>query len=59
MSSIKRHERYQTFGGLTFAEADEELRRYWRFKTPAADWNLPKPTPGGWKRPLMACSKDD
>jgi len=35
MNSIRRHENYRTFGAYaSFAEADAELRDYWRSRTP-------------------------
>ena len=36
MNSNRRHEHYRTFGAYaSFAEADAELREYWRSRTPA------------------------
>lgn len=35
MNSIKRHEKYRTFGAYkSFADADLELRRYWHARSP-------------------------
>jgi hypothetical protein len=34
MNPAKRHENYRTFGKMSFAEADEELRRFWWSRTP-------------------------
>jgi hypothetical protein len=34
MDSTRKHEEYRKFGKLSFAEADEELRRYWWSRTP-------------------------
>jgi hypothetical protein len=35
MKLTTRHENYRTFGAYkSFAEADEELRAYWRSRTP-------------------------
>lgn len=35
MSATKRNEPYRTFGAYhSFAEADQELRRYWWLRTP-------------------------
>ena len=35
MNTSKRHENYRTFGAYkSFAEADAELRVYWRSRTP-------------------------
>jgi hypothetical protein len=35
MKSTARHESYRSFGAYqSFAEADEELRRYWQSRTP-------------------------
>jgi hypothetical protein len=35
MNSIKRHEKYRTFGAYnSFADADLELRRFWHSRTP-------------------------
>jgi len=35
MNPAEKHPAYRTFGSASFAEADEELRRYWRSRTPA------------------------
>ena len=35
MNPAGKHAAYRTFGSTSFAQADEELRRYWRSRTPA------------------------